>query len=92
MISPDACEVLFLNPSLFFFFLIIQLDKGIQGEALDLQFKDFPTTLAYTVDVKPKMWLPVRLVEGRLCREIKTNLLSIRDTAQKVIEGVIHDL
>ncbi|KAJ4905518.1 Polyketide cyclase / dehydrase and lipid transport protein [Raphanus sativus] len=71
---------------------IEQLDKGIQGEALDLQFKDFPTTLAYTVDVKPKMWLPVRLVEGRLCREIKTNLLSIRDTAQKVIEGVIHDL
>ncbi|KAF3546707.1 hypothetical protein DY000_02003359 [Brassica cretica] len=62
------------------------LDKGIQGEALDLQFKDFPTTLAYTVDVKPKMWLPVRLVEGRLCKEIKTNLLSIRDTAQKVIE------
>ncbi|KAL0712241.1 hypothetical protein Bca4012_019219 [Brassica carinata] len=71
---------------------IEQLDKGIQGEALDLQFKDFPTTLAYTVDVKPKMWLPVRLVEGRLCKEIKTNLLSIRDTAQKVIEGVIHDL
>ncbi|KAJ0250087.1 Polyketide cyclase / dehydrase and lipid transport protein [Hirschfeldia incana] len=71
---------------------IEQLDKGIQGEALDLQFKDFRTTLAYTVDVKPKMWLPVRLVEGRLCKEIKTNLLSIRDTAQKVIEGVIHDL
>ncbi|KAF8047770.1 hypothetical protein N665_2836s0003 [Sinapis alba] len=71
---------------------IEQLDKGIHGEALDLQFKDFPTTLAYTVDVKPKMWLPVRLVEGRLCKEIKTNLLSIRDTAQKVIEGVIHDL
>ncbi|KAG2331195.1 hypothetical protein Bca52824_002375 [Brassica carinata] len=71
---------------------IEQLDKGIQGEALDLQFEDFPTTLAYTVDVKPKMWLPVRLVEGRLCKEIKTNLLSIRDTAQKVIEGVIHDL
>ena len=81
----------FFIPSLFFFF-ITQLDKGIQGEALDLQFKDFPTTLAYTVDVKPKMWLPVRLVEGRLCKEIKTNLLSIRDTAQKVIEGVIHDL
>ncbi|CAN6853013.1 unnamed protein product [Brassica oleracea] len=68
---------------------IEQLDKG---EASDLQFKDFPTTLAYTVDVKPKMWLPVRLVEGRLCNEIKTNLLSVRDAAQKVIEGVIHDL
>ncbi|AEE82056.1 hypothetical protein [Arabidopsis thaliana] len=71
---------------------IEQLDKGIHGEALDLQFKDFRTTLAYTVDVKPKMWLPVRLVEGRLCKEIRTNLMSIRDAAQKVIEGVIHDL
>ncbi|KFK30752.1 hypothetical protein AALP_AA6G022100 [Arabis alpina] len=71
---------------------IEQLDKGIQGEVLDLQFKDFRTTLAYTVDVKPKMWLPVRLVEGRLCNEIKTNLTSIRDAAQKVIESVIHDL
>ncbi|KAG7557968.1 Coenzyme Q-binding protein COQ10 START domain [Arabidopsis suecica] len=71
---------------------IEQLDKGIHGESLDLQFKDFRTTLAYTVDVKPKMWLPVRLVEGRLCKEIKTNLTSIRDAAQKVIEGVIHDL
>ncbi|CAA7013069.1 unnamed protein product [Microthlaspi erraticum] len=71
---------------------IEQLDKGIQGEDLDPQFKDFRTTLAYTVDVKPKMWLPVRLVEGRLCSEIKTNLLSIRDAAQKVIESVIHDL
>ncbi|KAL0712501.1 hypothetical protein Bca4012_019479 [Brassica carinata] len=68
---------------------IEQLDKG---EALDIQFKDFRTTLAYTVDVKPKMWLPVRLVEGRLCNEIKTNLLSVRDAAQRVIEGVIHDL
>ncbi|CAL9232748.1 unnamed protein product [Arabidopsis halleri] len=71
---------------------IEQLDKGIHGESLDSQFKDFRTTLAYTVDVKPKMWLPVRLVEGRLCKEIKTNLTSIRDAAQKVIEGVIHDL
>ena len=44
------------------------------------------------MDVKPKMWLPVRLVEGRLCNEIKTNLLSVRDAAQKVIENVIHDL
>ncbi|XP_024010017.1 uncharacterized protein LOC18015196 isoform X1 [Eutrema salsugineum] len=71
---------------------IEQFDKSIHEEALDFQFKDFPTTLSYTVDVKPKMWLPVRLVEGRLCKEIKTNLLSIRDAAQKVIQGVIHDL
>ncbi|CAN8308794.1 unnamed protein product [Cochlearia groenlandica] len=69
-----------------------QFDKEFRGEALDLEFKDFKTTLAYTVNVKPKMWLPVRLVEGRLCKEIKMNLLSIRDAAKKVIESVIHDL
>ncbi|KAF3563186.1 hypothetical protein DY000_02010817 [Brassica cretica] len=63
-----------------------------KGRLRIYSLKDFPTTLAYTVDVKPKMWLPVRLVEGRLCNEIKTNLLSVRDAAQKVIEGVIHDL
>ncbi|CAN8237797.1 unnamed protein product [Cochlearia groenlandica] len=67
---------------------IEQFENGV----LDVQFKDFKTTLAYTVEVKPKMWLPVRLVEGRLCKEIKTNLLSVRDAAQKVIQGVIHDL
>lgn len=42
------------------------------------------TTLSYYVDVKPKMWLPVRLVEGRLCKEIKINLASIRQEALKI--------
>ncbi|KAI3980898.1 hypothetical protein MKX01_025463 [Papaver californicum] len=41
------------------------------------------TTLSYVVDVKPKMWLPVRLVEGRLCREVKLNLSCIRKEAMK---------
>lgn len=45
--------------------------------------QDSRTTLSYVVDVKPKMWLPVRLVEGRLCREIKMNLSCIREEAQK---------
>ncbi|KAM7275546.1 hypothetical protein ACFE04_017412 [Oxalis oulophora] len=44
--------------------------------------RDFQTTLSYLVDVKPKMWLPVRLVEGRLTNEIKTNLSCIREEAQ----------
>lgn len=43
--------------------------------------EEFNTTLSYVVDVKPKMWLPVGLVEGRLCREIKMNLSCIRDEA-----------
>ncbi|XP_058185014.1 uncharacterized protein LOC131302416 isoform X1 [Rhododendron vialii] len=41
------------------------------------------TTLSYVVDVEPKLWLPVRLVEGRLCREITVNLSCIRVEAQK---------
>ncbi|KAI3839206.1 hypothetical protein MKX03_032836 [Papaver bracteatum] len=47
--------------------------------------KDFEktTTLSYVVDVKPKMWLPVRLVEGRLCREVQLNLSCIREEAMK---------
>ncbi|XP_004288661.1 PREDICTED: uncharacterized protein LOC101296612 isoform X2 [Fragaria vesca subsp. vesca] len=42
------------------------------------------TTLSYLVDVKPKMLLPVRLVEGRLCKEIKINLACIREEALKM--------
>lgn len=44
----------------------------------------FHTTLSYIVDVEPKLWLPVRLIEGRLCKEININLQSVRDEAQKV--------
>ncbi|XP_009759726.1 uncharacterized protein LOC107810622 [Nicotiana tabacum] len=44
----------------------------------------FHTTLFYIVDVEPKLWLPVRVIEGRLCKEIKTNLRSVREEAQKV--------
>ncbi|KAI4363731.1 hypothetical protein MLD38_019910 [Melastoma candidum] len=55
---------------------IEQSDGGGQGEY-------FQTILSYMVDVKPKLWLPVGLVEGRLCKEIQTNLLSIREEARK---------
>lgn len=43
----------------------------------------FYTTLTYLVDVEPKGWLPVYLVEGRLSREIKMNLTCIREEAKK---------
>ncbi|CAI9097122.1 OLC1v1033459C5 [Oldenlandia corymbosa var. corymbosa] len=45
--------------------------------------QDRTTTLSYVVDVEPKIWLPVHLVEGRLCREIKMNLLSIKRVAEE---------
>ncbi|KAK6151429.1 hypothetical protein DH2020_014064 [Rehmannia glutinosa] len=49
--------------------------------------QEFQTTLMYIVNVKPKMWLPVRLVEGRLCKEIRTNLSCIRDEAEKAFRN-----
>ncbi|KAK9116094.1 hypothetical protein Sjap_015041 [Stephania japonica] len=44
----------------------------------------YQTTLSYVVDVKPKLWLPVGLVEGRICRDIKMSLSCIRDESEKV--------
>ncbi|KAK6127115.1 hypothetical protein DH2020_039153 [Rehmannia glutinosa] len=49
--------------------------------------QEFQTTLMYIVNVKPKMWLPVSLVEGRLCKEIRTNLSCIRDEAEKAFRN-----
>lgn len=46
----------------------------------------FPSILSYVVELEPKLWLPVRLLEGRVCREIRNNLLCIREEAQRVIE------
>ncbi|RDX58661.1 hypothetical protein CR513_62001, partial [Mucuna pruriens] len=54
------------------------------------QGREVSTILSYIVDVKPKLWLPIRLIEGRLCNEIKMNLVSIRDEAQKPTLGNLH--
>ncbi|CAN1293062.1 hypothetical protein LINPERPRIM_LOCUS21867 [Linum perenne] len=48
------------------------------------------TTLSYSVDIKPKLWLPVHLIEGRICSEIKMNLTCIREEAQKMIRETLH--
>nr|GEZ35178.1 START-like domain-containing protein [Tanacetum cinerariifolium] len=52
------------------------------------QSQRYRTTLSYTVDVVPKIWLPVQLVEGRLFKEIKMNLFSIREVAQKISDTI----
>lgn len=49
--------------------------------------QDLQTTLLYVVDVEPKFWLPVRLVEGRLCSEIRSNLSCIRVEAENVFHN-----
>ncbi|GAV73755.1 LOW QUALITY PROTEIN: Polyketide_cyc domain-containing protein, partial [Cephalotus follicularis] len=63
---------------------IEQFNKG-KCEEDSLLGQGFQTTLSYLVDVKPKLWLPVRLVEGRLRKDIETNLSCIREEAQKLI-------
>ncbi|KAJ0520591.1 putative coenzyme Q-binding protein COQ10, START [Helianthus annuus] len=49
--------------------------------------QQYDTTLIYTVEVEPKMWLPVQLVEGRISREIQMNLFSIREEARKLSDS-----
>ncbi|KAF3436628.1 hypothetical protein FNV43_RR23720 [Rhamnella rubrinervis] len=62
---------------------IEQFNRGTEDDSWIDQ--EIHTTLSYFVDVKPELWLPVRLVEGRLCKEIKLNLACIREEAQKAI-------
>ncbi|KAK4392593.1 hypothetical protein Sango_2037100 [Sesamum angolense] len=54
-------------------------DDSVVGE-------EYQTRLLYIVLVKPKVWLPVRLVEGRLCKEIRSNLSCIREEAEKAFQ------
>ncbi|KAG6421252.1 hypothetical protein SASPL_117802 [Salvia splendens] len=69
-----------------------RLLRQVKSNAGDLQSDsvddvEYQTTLVYVVDVKPKVWLPVRLVEGRLCTEIRTNLSCIREEAEKAFQN-----
>ncbi|KAA8542975.1 hypothetical protein F0562_021530 [Nyssa sinensis] len=52
--------------------------------------QQFYTSLSYVVDVEPKLWLPVRVVEGRLCKEIKMNLSCIREEAEKTTRNTLR--
>ncbi|KAF8642206.1 hypothetical protein HU200_067469 [Digitaria exilis] len=55
-------------------------DGGIGGDPERKQ----TTLLSYLVELEPKLWVPVRLLQGRICSEIKNNLVSIRDQAHSV--------
>lgn len=68
---------------------VIQSNKGRDEDTDSLASQKFCTTLSYLVDVKPKLWLPVQVVEGRLCKEIKMNLACIREEAQKVVHNTV---
>ncbi|CAA6663677.1 unnamed protein product [Spirodela intermedia] len=57
---------------------------GEEEEAVGPTRREFTTVLSYMVELEPKLWLPVRLLEGRIRREIKVNLQSIRERAQGI--------
>lgn len=42
------------------------------------------TRLTYAVEIKPKGFLPVRLIEGRIASDLKSNLEAIRDYVEKI--------
>lgn len=66
------------------------MDNDMCKDKENMVEKGFQTTLSYFVELEPKLWVPMRLLEGLACREIKINLQSIREEAQKV-RGVGHE-
>ncbi|CAL9095062.1 unnamed protein product [Musa textilis] len=73
---------------------IEQIEYDVDEDEKILVGKEFQTTLSYVVELVPKLWLPVRLIEGRLCREVKTNLLCVREEAQRIqrLKGEMLDI
>ena len=50
------------------------------------------TRLTYAVEIKPRGPLPVKLIEGRIASDLKTNLIAIRNHAEKMrAEDVLSD-
>jgi hypothetical protein len=45
------------------------------------------TRLTYAVELKPKGILPVKLIEGRIASDLKTNLKAIRNHVEALIEA-----
>ncbi|KAK4572984.1 hypothetical protein RGQ29_031100 [Quercus rubra] len=69
---------------------IEQSNRGRNEDSDSLAGQKMYTTLSYLVDVKPKLWLPVQFVEGRLCMEFKMNLACIREEAQRTVHNTLH--
>ncbi|EFJ11590.1 hypothetical protein SELMODRAFT_47431, partial [Selaginella moellendorffii] len=43
------------------------------------------TSLTYILEVQPKIWIPVALLEGRLQKEVSNNLICVRDRALLIL-------
>lgn len=63
---------------------IEQMSTDMDEDGTSLAQREYKTTLSYSVELEPKLWLPVRLIEGILSTEIKVNLLCVREEAERV--------
>ncbi|KAM0932091.1 putative coenzyme Q-binding protein COQ10, START [Dioscorea sansibarensis] len=63
---------------------IEQMSNDMDEDGTSLAQREYKTTLSYSVELEPKLWLPVRLIEGILSTEIKVNLLCVREEAERV--------
>uniref|UniRef100_A0A0D6QSV4 Coenzyme Q-binding protein COQ10 START domain-containing protein n=1 Tax=Araucaria cunninghamii TaxID=56994 RepID=A0A0D6QSV4_ARACU len=59
----------------------IEQVEEVTGNQNFSDVKRYRTFLSYIVNVQPKRWLPVALVEGRLSKEIQLNLTCVRNQA-----------
>jgi len=48
--------------------------------------------LTYAVEISPRAYLPVQLVEGRIVRDLCTNLVAIRDFLEKKEEALMKEV
>lgn len=53
----------------------------LETSELPISGSAISTRLTYKLEVQPEIWLPVALLEGRLGKEIQTNLVCVRDEA-----------
>lgn len=67
----------------------IEQVEDITGNQSNMDRKRYRTLLSYTVNVQPKRWLPVGLIEGRLSKEIQVNLTCIRNQVMSTAVDVI---
>ncbi|XP_077222638.1 uncharacterized protein LOC143856250 isoform X2 [Tasmannia lanceolata] len=66
---------------------IVQVDEEKSKGGGSYEAQDSPTVLSYTIDVVPKRWLPISLLEGRLKNEIEKSLLCIREEANRTFSS-----
>lgn len=73
--SDDLCNLWIVRLILNFGTLVVQVNMK-PGAKDRVQ-----TYLSYILEVQPKKWIPVALIEGVVCHEITCNLTSVRNVA-----------